>query len=528
VTPTQLAERCKESPYWAGRILCGFNKFNNDFHRSLSDWFVRKYEEGKRRFIIMTPRGHLKTSMFSISTILWLLSRNREERILQMMSSSTESEKTHSVINQVLTGELWSRVFPEKVPVPTDRSTPVTNDHTIIPRVGHYREGSLDSRAIKSRVTGGHYTTQIFDDLVDETIRDSPVEQDKVVYFLRAAEPLFVNSETDLRLIIGTRWEGVFYKWLLDESGLTEDYETLILGCFVDDRYRRFMSSLGKKVLLNDGDPVWPEEYSVQRLRNIEKPQGPIMFARQYLNVEVQDEDVRFRAEDFQDYRLSPDGDAVIYAVPPHTLDDPAHEPRSVKLKNLYITMTIDPATGEGSKTDESAITICGIDRKTGLIFVLDEWAGRVLPLHLINKIILLADRWKPALIAPEEAGYQSTLKHFLRQEMLRNGVHFPIKPVKAGAESKRARIIDGLQPFVANQQIYVRKQHKKLVDELVGIQIIAGKIAGRSPNRADSLAYHVQFWKSQLPQERKDDEIEWWDAERPEVIPAYGLQCYT
>jgi hypothetical protein len=70
---------------------------------------------------------------------------------------------------------------------------------------------------------------------------------------------------------------------------------------------------------------------------------------------------------------------------------------------------------------------------------------------------------------------------------------------------------------------------HKKLVDELVKLQIVRGKLVGRSPNRADALAYHVDFWSHASPVPLEDeDEIETWDGGVNPQPRSYGLECTT
>ena len=198
-------------------------------------------------------------------------------------------------------------------------------------------------------------------------------------------------------------------------------------------------------------------------------------------------------------------------------------------LSDLYITMTIDPATGEHDRTDQSAITVCGFDKKTGIIFVLDVWQSRCLPNILIDQIITMAQKWSPHVVSPEDVSFQKTLKHFLFQEMRNRNVKFRIKPVSPGRVGKGRRILDALQPFVANQQLYVLRSHdSSLVSELVALQVVKGKVVGRSPNLADSLSYHTQFWRNieqQSAIEDDDDGVRMWC---PQSGPAYGLECLT
>jgi hypothetical protein len=98
----KIVALCKSSPIWAGIILAGFNLLKSSFHHTLADWLVTKLGEGKKRFIIMTARDHIKTSLFGISVILWRCIVEPEDRVLYVMSSSTESTKTLNVVREIL------------------------------------------------------------------------------------------------------------------------------------------------------------------------------------------------------------------------------------------------------------------------------------------------------------------------------------------------------------------------------------------------------------------------------------------
>lgn len=517
-----IVQKCLSSPYYTGLYLCGFDLFQNSFHKTLADWFISKLNQGKRRFIIMTPRNHLKTSMFGVALMVWRAIVNPEDRLLYVMASCTESEKTLLVARDVLAySENVEHYFPLRT---LDFGNPMhtgTKEKVKLARTGNYREATLEARGIDSRKTGGHFTWHVFDDLIDETMVKSVALQNDVISFIKNSDALFFEQDRDVEIIIGTMWAGPFYKWLLNDSGIADDYEKAIIGCFVDKRYEDFLADIGKKTTLQIGDPVWPEHFSKETLNQIARKAGPADFSRQWLNIALTDEDVRFHEEDFQFYSIAADRESIII--------DEDGVTRNIPYSRLYRSMTIDPATGEGNNTDESAITITGYDRVTGKIFVLDAWDRKSLPHALIDQILRMAEQWKPHVIAPEDVSFQKTLKHFLMEEMNRRGLYFPIRPVKPGSKSKGVRIIDSLQPFIANRQMYLgrSRQHRRIIDEAVELQVVDGKVVGRSPNLLDSLAYHEQFWRGQLV-EKENKERRENRGFRSQHQPSYGLMCVT
>jgi predicted phage terminase large subunit-like protein len=507
------------SPYQTGVWICGFDWFlRGRFHKDIDRWFREGMNQGFKRFLLMWPRGHLKTT-YIVAYIVNTILNDPETRILLRMASADLAENTCRLVTDILmSSEGMKHFFPEKMFTEKDKGVISRNNELCVPRKGKYRESTLVARGINSKVIGGHYRVQIADDLVDDTSIDSDQIQQTAVDRIKRSDPLFVEPAKDIEIIVGTRWPGQFYRWLLEDSGITEEYWTVLLGCYVDDRYDKFMNMIGEEKDKEDGTPVWPEHFSMESLAGIQRKLQE-NFVHQYLNLEINDEDRRFRREDFRHYKLTGDGCVVTF---------PGGKTYTVPLSDLYISMTIDPATGEHSRTDQSAITVCGIDRKTGIIFVLDVWQDRVLPDRLINQILNMAEKWKPHVVSPEAVSFQHTLKHFLKKEMLRRGMAFRIKPVAPGRTGKGRRILDSLQPFVANGQMHVLKQHDHtLVAEMVALQVVGSKVVGRSPNLADSLSYHAQYWRSVEMEmaEEDEDEIKNWI---PDSGPAYGLACAT
>jgi predicted phage terminase large subunit-like protein len=459
----------------------------------------------------------LKTT-YIVAYIVNQILNDPETRILLRMASADLAENTCGLVTEILiNSEGMKHFFPGKMFRENDKGVICRNNELRVPRKGKYRESTLVARGINSKIIGGHYRVQIADDLIDDTSIDSDQIQQTAIDRIKRSDPLFVEPAKDIEIIVGTRWPGAFYRWLLEDSGITEEYWTVLLGCYADERYNKFMEIIGEKPDKEIGTPVWPEHFDMDALAGIHRKLQE-NFTHQYLNEEVSDEERRFRREDFRHYKLTPDGCVITY---------PNGKTYTCPLSDLYISMTIDPATGEHGRTDQSAITVCGFDRKTGSVFVLEAWQDRCLPDKLIDKTITLAAKWKPHVVSPEDVSYQKTLKHFLRKEMNQRGVYFNIKPVAPGRTGKGRRILDALQPFVANGQVHVLRKHDStLVAEMVALQVVGAKVVGRSPNLADSLSYHATYWRAQeVLMAEEEDEIRKWV---PDSGARYGLECLT
>lgn len=527
VSHQDMVAALKRDFFLTARVLCGFPDLSRSLHAPVASYIQRRLSEGQLRFLVLFPRGHFKTSLLSIAFPIWQVINNPSVRILLLHASSTKSVEWLNLIKAKLKSEVFLHYFPELVPEnPKKEGRRWSNNKIDVRRPVDWPEATITSLGVTSTIVGGHYDIQIFDDVVELSAARSPAVAAQAVEFLKLADPLFVKPNEGIRLIVGTWWPGGFYEKIVDNPA----YEKIIFGCYVDERFREFMERAGHPTDdLIDGEPVFPERFTVEDLNRMELEMGSYQFTHQMLNVQARAEMLRFRESDITWYRWREDTHSCVL--------DGGEE---IPLSECSVTLCVDPATGESMQTDESAITVCAHHRKTGHIFVLDCWAGKVLPKALIEKIIEMACRWRPRVIGIEHVGFQASLKYYLADEMKRTGKHFYVQSLTVGNRSKVERIIDGLQPYVASGQLHFRREgQERLIREMLDLsvrQLARGlKFVGRSPNRVDSLAMHVQFWggvSSAFGRDTADEP----DADIPfaeDEIPSYtgtvfGLECVT
>jgi len=529
----EIVQKCSESLFWTAYYLCEWKDLSFELHWAVCEWIERGLAAGKRNFLIMKPRGHLKSSIFSVAFPVHMLKADPNRRILVVSSTAPLASDKLTQAREILGRDRIAHFFPDLVPNKDCKSTATEVE---VPRTAILGEPSIRALGSSTRVVGGHYDIIIADDLVDGESEDSEQQMRQAIRWLERSNPLFHRRAEGVLIVVGTFWPGGFYEQILENP----DFEHLVLGCWVDERYFRFMQQMGIETSLPEGTPIYPERETTEGLLAAKRLMGPYNFSHQMENLRADSSMRTFHEEDIQYYTLSKDGSSAV--IPPfkprlyttHTKHEEDGsfdaEGLTVPLRTLYRTITVDPATGEHSRTDESAIVVCGQDRRNGFMFVLDIWHGRVLADALIDKILDLAEQWEPHVIAPEETAFQKTLKVFMRQRMLERRLHYNIRPVTPGTKSKVFRIIDSFQPFVRKRQVYFRRgEHQDLINEMLSLQVISGgrRFAGKSPNLVDALAYHVEFWKGK-DTVVEEDEVEFVDAWAEPAEPLYGLECYT
>lgn len=491
-----------------------------NLHLPLFEWYQKERANGSQYFLVMIPRGHLKTTMFTIGFSLWNLVRSPSTRILVVMSSARLAKEKIGRMEAILESPEFKHFYGHLIP--DAKSARWNKTEFEIARPVTYEEPSVTGLGAETKMMGGHYDVQILDDLIADDAESSEVLMGNALNYLQMSEGLWVRRSNALKLIIGTYTPGGFYERILASNS----YSKVVLGCYVDSRYREFMSSMGYDVLSDDGEPVYENETHKSLALALEHFQAQ-KFANQMLNMPSDSTLVDFKREDIKYFKLDHDDkacgiDEIWYPV-----------------QTLFRQLTLDPAGTASKKSDESAIVVTGYARGSSVAFVLDTWAGRVVPSKWIEKTIEMAQKWNVNVIRCETAAMQSAIGlrgGFLTDALTAKGLNgkFPIVPAKTGNKAKGVRI-RVLQPWVANSQLYFRQDQPEVVEELCSLVVDEhGKVCGRSPNRADALAYHVEFWR-RTPVHmgvEEDDDIRYEDDEYSEKVlhipTRYGLECPT
>jgi GNAT superfamily N-acetyltransferase len=487
-----------------------------NLHKPLFEWYQKERAAGSQCFLIMLPRGSLKTTMWNIGFSIWSLVNNPRTRLLTVMSSARLAKEKVGRMEAILLSPEFKHFYGHLIPEAAGARW--NKSEFEVARPVTYEEPSVTGLGSETKMTGGHYDIQIPDDLIDGTAENSEVQMQNAIDFLQMSEGLWVQRDNAHQIVIGTFWPGGFYERLLASSY----YSKVVLGCYVDSRYREFMAQLGYEVTADDGTPIYERETERSLARALERF-GPQKFANQMLNIPSDSGLVSFRRDDIRYFAWDDDRhkacgiDEVWYPV-----------------QTLLRQLTIDPAGSTAKKSDESAIVVSGYARGSSIAFVLDSWSGRVVTKDLIDKAIELAQKWDVNVIKCEFAAMQIVIGGFLRDALSARGLHYPVLAAKTGNKSKGMRICLSLQPWVANGQLYFRRDQPALPDELCSIVTDErGQIRGKYPNLADALAYHAEYWRRTPHVLKTDDEddIRYEDESDTFVGPVptrYGLYCPT
>jgi predicted phage terminase large subunit-like protein len=378
--------------------------------------------DGNRSVLILYPRGHLKTTVITMSgSIQWML--NYPD--IRILLSTATGDQVKKLITEITAhfryNPTFRWLFPDYCPPARKVNDWGTQEGFTLPnRLRRWmKEPTLSTCTVGKVIAGGHYEVIINSDLVDkENVKTSGQVQDVKDHF-HYLNPLLERGPVPpyhgWQVIEGTPYAfGDLYmtKIQAEEDGHKE-WSILVKGATLDP---------DKKTTL------WPTRFPWSELMNIKKEVGDYQFACQ-----------------MECRPINPKGGLA-------TPDQIKFIPRSVikdLLPSFRLHVTIDLHGMEAKDTnDYTVITLAGFDRN-GRMYVLDIKRGHYTPFEVIELIFALHKLYPNiADFKVEKDAHARVLMPFLRREMSRRQ-QFPIIVAipRSNQTSKKNRIW-GLQPW--------------------------------------------------------------------------------
>jgi len=441
--------------------LLGYTDINNEFH----DEFIGWLEQGRDKDIYLVPRGHLKTSIFTIGGSLWSVIKNPERRIGIGSDTLGRAKGFLREIKSICENNpdlplTWPEIFYQ---YPEKESPKWTENELVFKRRRTPKEASITAFSLESLPTGSHFEDIRLDDIVTPENTTTRDQMDKLKTSFGLLSPILEPQEAVMR-VCGTRY----------------DYGDLYGDLQKDPNWRAY-----RRPAIEDDKVIFPQKFTLEKLAEIRNDvgAGPYIFSCQYLLDPIDPENAMFQRRWFQYFTEWKPG--------PY---------------NSYIT--VDTAYSEKRTADYSVIMHTKVDSQLNL-FVTDYIRDRLAIGDLVNALLDMAERI-PTLkligieIQPGETENNSAMLHVLREEMRKRGKFHrleAIKPVKDKVTRAGA-----LVALFSNGQVYMRQNQSELEEELLRFP------KGEHDDLVDALAYVPQLvhkpQRPKIPQPQPADPL--------------------
>lgn len=470
VDPTQIEairsdwrQKCRDSLWFFAFHACGYKnptyKFDidNDLHRHLCMVWQDRIHFNQTMWQV--PRGHMKTSLWTVAGTLWELINNKDLRFLVCSAKEGNSKDIIRDIRAIIDrSEMFRWLFPEfchDLASEEDRARCVITSMRIDVPCSMWagrKEGSIMVGSTEADITSKHFDRLVYDDIVNENNSGSKEMLDKVDRWFANQTPLRDGPESIVR-VIGTRWDygdvyGRIYqremarreRQKIDGNNVVPGWLFFRLGVWHRDRDGNYkLDANGERI------PIWPEKYSNEAIADIRDQMSPYLFACQYLNEPVPAEDATFKIDNIQ------------------------------PIDNLYIPegvinfMAVDLADDETSRGDYCVVTCASFDDQ-GRMYIREIYRTREMSvLRLAEQINRMCIQWKPQRVGVETVGFQRAILRHYKTEAAKHGWNIPWTEIRRGNASKFKRIL-GVQPRVERGDFFVDASipcYDSLVDEM-------------------------------------------------------------
>jgi len=216
-----------------------------------------------RNICVISPRGHLKTTIFSVYFSLWKLYTEHKVHIMLVSSTIKQAQDIMSTIQGLIDeNELLKDL------VPTNRLDS-WNKSEINTALG----GKLQVLPFNDTIRGHHVNYAIWDDI----IRESKLSQDECKKLFWSVGYPCTQTKKGKNIVVGTPLTSD--DLLAELTGFDDDTNKPLHPEFVWKKYSAVITD-------SDGNwlkPLWEENFTLDELRNARSAMGPLAFDREYL-----------------------------------------------------------------------------------------------------------------------------------------------------------------------------------------------------------------------------------------------------
>lgn len=416
-----------------------------DFHSKLFHLL-----DTKRKLGVVAPREHAKSSIITLADNLFDICNGYEpyivifsdtpEQAIEHLGNIVEelegNEMIHTWYGKLYEGRKIGDGTKEKW---TQNTIITTNNVKVIARGWRFKARGMRKGAERpSKIVIDDFESD--EDVNSEVMR----EKQRNVF---AKKILNLGSQHTKYRMVGTILH----------------YDSLLMNEFTNPRrgwHWEFFKAIG-----DDGTPLWPEWWSLERLEERKAEIGAIPFQ-----------------QEFQQNPLDPSQQIII----------PKEYYESFDQANCDYYGYIDLAISEKEHADYTAIVTLAKDRTTGKLYILDPIRGHWNVEEQLNKVFEQYAKYRYRSFGVEIVAYQAAFYQVLVSEGQKRGIYIPAVAVELDKDKVRRAIeitphIDngtvifnnGYQDFMSEVIQFPKSAHDDFVDALVGAIKLAMQSSG-------------------------------------------------
>lgn len=517
-------------PYYFEKEILGNRKMVDHLHGRELERFVENLVAGWRKQWIEWPRGHYKTTCFTIGLGIWMVLPWNEDdvrfavdvlaleedwvrkrmslhnrdyvQLLAFENAGNAARKIFEIRRTFETNQLFRACYEEIKWLGTEK--PWNNEALRIRRTmdgERVGESTFQSIGVDGALQSQHYDIVWEDDLVGKDAIESPTIMASTIRWhglLNGTRPGPNLGARAWRFGVSNRW------------GFSD------LNSHVRSNEKDFLFHTRK--IYEDDKPIFPEEFTVDLIENEIKPSmTPYDFSCQFNNSPIPpgESDIskdlvhKWTFENVQE-RVDDEGNIVGLK----DADMVCSCGLVTKASHLRRYMHLDPYNAKGKfSTSAPGLVVTGLltSQKYGNhVFLLKYFVGRESGEKIVEKITEFNDKYWPEIFTYEDVGAQNQVEVTLRilqrspEWKAQHRIFRRILPAGTKGKPKEVRIPDSLFNSFLRMKYSARPDHHTFWQML---ETWPHEVPGHDYDLLDAMAQGPQFY--QFPKSEDDSKAE-------------------
>ncbi len=522
------------SPYFFVKVVLNNPDVVEHFHGRELERFVERMHTGQFRQWIEWPRGHFKTTCFTIGLGVWFVLPWNDEDVqyavevlgmdeyvvrrrfglhnqdLAQLLAFENSDNARMKMSEIRThfeqNMLFRAAFPEIAYTGTEKPW---NDESIkirrTPAGFQTGEGTFDAIGVGGALQSRHYDIVWGDDLVGKAATESPSVMESTIRWFGLLNGALRGRARGAQSCIF----GVSNRW--GYYDLNSEVQKSGQFLFHRRAVTEFDEEKGREVF------VFPERFTDKVLEEIRNSPGMNRydFQCQYYNNPLAPGDNEVDVEMVHRYTVDPTGLIRCSCG------------ESVLPSDLLRFMHFDPYNAKGVRsTSAPAIAVVGTS-VTKHVYLLDYFISRGDYSKIYDQLVRFNDTWWPEVFTYEDVGNQNMCEFYLKElqktaEFKEKG-HKRFRLIKAATtrgKSKEVRVRDSLFPVIEQGRLACRASQKGFIQML---ETWPHRVEGHDYDLLDALAQGPAVWRYPLDEEMRQQYEGEEEAALAQLGKSYG-----
>lgn len=392
--------------------IANYKGFKVGDHITILVKHLEAVERGEiKRLIITMPPRYCKSLLCTQLFPPWYLGRNPRKQIITATYSDELARDFGRKVRNTFNTPEYKASFDVRL----------AQDSASINKFNTDQDGVYVATGVGGAITGRGADLFLIDDPIKgREEADSEVIRNKIWdwYVSVARTRLMPNGAI---VVIQTRW-----------------HKDDLVGRLLKNKHEEWVV-VNLPAINEKGEALWPQMWSLEELRKTQRAIGGREWSCLYQGEPRDPENQIFHQEMFRYYEQLPTGDNPII-------------------------MTVDPAFTQNASSDYSCIMLTL--KHKDKTYVLEYSNKKLTPDQLITEIIRLYKKWRPHYVGIESYAAQNVIGFYLQEKMIAEGLQFSWQQIKQ--TGNKTQKIKRLEPYFRNGQIFIKKEHTDLEDQLI------------------------------------------------------------